>query len=191
MDYLLGLIQQHGGWVYLGLFAYCLLKSGTLPLFAGFAAQQQALDLGWVVAVVLAGGVLGDEGRFWLGRRYGDGWAEGRPQIQKWIRRCRLLLEHYGVWYLFLYRYPKGMRTIGALPVGLTQMPWSQFSVLNFASALTWTNVMVGLGYVFGASIQSAIEQGYGLITLVLLLGMVAWGWWLIRQLEQAVDQNS
>lgn len=191
MDEILGWIQQYGAWVYGLLFTYCFFKSGTLPIFAGFAAQQQALDVVWVVGLVLSGAVLGDELRFFVARRYGASWLEGRPRVARWVNRCRLLLDHYGLWYLFLYRYPKGMRTIGALPVGLTAMPWAQFSVVNFASALTWTNLMVGIGYVFGASIQSALEQGYGLISLLLLVGLVALGWWLIRQLEKSLPQNS
>ena len=45
MEGLLELIQEYGLWVYLLLFAYCALKSGALPLFAGYAAQAGALEL--------------------------------------------------------------------------------------------------------------------------------------------------
>jgi membrane protein DedA with SNARE-associated domain len=72
------------------------------------------------------------------------------------------------------------MRTIGALPVGLTTMKWHVFSALNAASALLWTGLLVGAGYYFGALIETAVVAGWGAVSLVLLLvfigvTVVAW----------------
>ena len=36
--------------------------------------------------------------------------------------RAQRLMARYGALYIFLYRYPKGMRTIGALPLDLGDM---------------------------------------------------------------------
>ncbi|WP_218940347.1 hypothetical protein [Denitrobaculum tricleocarpae] len=93
---------------YLLLFAYCALKSGTLPLFAGYAAQA------------------------------------------------------------------------GALPVGLTDMTWHRFTGLNAASADLWMALMVGAGYLFGASIEQAVKSGWtawnmALLGVFLLLFFLAW----------------
>ncbi len=71
MDGLSDLVREYGTWMYILLFAYCMLKSGSLPLFAGYAAQTQALDLSLVLAVTFAGGYLGDEARFFIARRTG------------------------------------------------------------------------------------------------------------------------
>ena len=38
MDGLSDLVREYGTWIYILLFAYCMLKSGSLPLFAGYAA---------------------------------------------------------------------------------------------------------------------------------------------------------
>ena len=65
-------------------------------------------------------------------------------------QRAADMIEKYGTAYIFLYRYPKGMRTIGALPVGLTNISWLKFTLLNGASALLWTGLLVGAGYSFG-----------------------------------------
>jgi hypothetical protein len=43
---LLTLLQQHGLFVYLLLFGYCALKSGWLPLFAGYAALDDVSLVG-------------------------------------------------------------------------------------------------------------------------------------------------
>ena len=63
-----GLMQDYGLWVYVILFLYCALKSGSLPLLAGYAAQAQLLDLSLVLGVTFAGGYLGDEARFLAAR---------------------------------------------------------------------------------------------------------------------------
>jgi hypothetical protein len=120
METVLALVRDYGTAVYVLLFAYCALKSGSLPLFAGYAAQTGALDVATVAAATFAGGYLGDEARFAVARRYGHRLSTGRPRMARLIARGTDLLDRYGLIYLFLYRYPKGMRTIGALPVGLT-----------------------------------------------------------------------
>lgn len=189
MDQILSLIDQYGTAVYFIIFAYCAFKSGLLPVFAGFAAQQGVLDPFTCAMAAVSGGYLGDELRFKLARHYGTDWAHDRPTLLKWITRAKRLLEIHGPAYIFIYRYPKGLRTVGALPVGLTQMPWAQFTVLNLASAASWGTLMVGLGFVFGQSLESAIQNGWGLISVMLLIGfaLVTWlAWKQIAKLDEA-----
>lgn len=64
MDELQSFFDAYGLWLYPALFAYCALKSGALPLFAGIAAANGLLDLRWVAISTLAGGILGDEAPF-------------------------------------------------------------------------------------------------------------------------------
>ena len=180
MDTILELIGNYGAAVYAILFLYCALKSGALPLFGGYAAQQGVLDPVLVVVAALAGGYLGDELRFAVARRYGAGWMSGRPRLARRMDRAEKLLERYGTAYLFLYRYPKGMRTIGALPVGLTDIRWRRFIVLNAASAVLWATLLVGAGYAFGEAIEGAVTQGWGAASVALLLvgiGLIWLGW--------------
>lgn len=160
--------------MYVLLFGYCALKSGALPLFGGYGAQVGALDLGLVATATFAGGYLGDELRFAVARRYGTGFVERRPRLEHLMSKAREMLDQYGPAYIFLYRYPKGMRTIGALPVGLTQMSWRRFTVLNGSSALMWTGLLIGAGYFFGSLIEDAVRDGWGAASVVLLLFFVA-----------------
>lgn len=169
METVLELVRQYGALSYALLFAYCALKSGALPLFAGYAAQAGALDVAVVAAAVFAGGYLGDEVRFHAVRRFGTGALESRPRFARMLGTARALLARYGAAYLFLYRYPKGMRTIGALPVGLTDIAWPRFTALNAASAALWTALLVGAGYLFGATIEQTVQDGWGVWSVALL----------------------
>ena len=125
MTNFVGLLQEYGTLIYLLLFAYCALKSGLLPLFAGYAAQLGGVDLLAVIAVTFAGGYLGDEARFFIARRHGEQFLSQWQRARRGLERAKRHMEHYGKSYIFLYRYTKGMRTIGALPVGLSNMPWA------------------------------------------------------------------
>lgn len=180
MEATLAVITEYGPLIYLLLFTYCALKSGSLPLFGGYAAQIGALDVMLVAMVVFAGGYLGDELRFAVARRYGAGFLMSKPRLSVLMDKAIIMLDAYGPAYIFLYRYPKGMRTIGALPVGLTTIRWRAFTILNAASALLWTGLLVGAGYYFGALIETAVVSGWGaasaiLLLFFLLLSLLAW----------------
>lgn len=189
MDGLLELVREYGPWIYLLLFVYCALKSGALPLFAGYAAQAGVLELMPVVAATFAGGYLGDEARFAIARRYGDAWSNKWPRVQRAINAAKALVARYGCAYIFLYRYPKGMRTIGALPIGLGSMSWSKFTALNAASAVVWTFALVAIGFAFGAQVEQAVSAGWGAASAFLLLLMVIgifYAWWRINRIHVA-----
>jgi len=179
------LVRDYGLWIYLLLFAYCALKSGALPLFAGYAAQANALELVPVVAATFGGGYLGDEIRFAIARRYGDNWSDRWPRLRKAISAAKALIARYGWAYMFLYRYPKGMRTIGALPMGLGSVSWPTFTALNAASAILWTSILVGIGFAFGAQVERAVSAGWGFASTLLLAVMVIgilYAWWRVNQ---------
>jgi membrane protein DedA with SNARE-associated domain len=180
MELVQSFIRDYGIAVYAILFAYCALKSGSLPLFAGFAAQTGNLDLATVSAATFMGGYLGDEARFWISRRFGNGIFEKYPRINRLVETGKHLLERFGSAYIFLYRYPKGMRTIGALPLGLTSIRWRTFTFLNAASAAVWTILLVGVGYLFGSAIEQAVASNWGfysVLALVLFVGMTLFAW--------------
>lgn len=191
MDVILSLIGEYGTLIYLLLFGYCALKSGALPLFGGYAAQVGALDVSYVALATLAGGYLGDEVRFQIARRYGVTIVETQPRLKALFIKAKTMMEHYGTAYIFLYRYPKGMRTIGALPVGLTHISWQKFTILNGASALLWTALLVGAGYMFGSAIEETVQNGWGVTSVALLLLLLATGvfaWWRINRIATSTN---
>ena len=176
MEQLLEWIEWYAPFVYVGLFAYCALKSGALPLFAGVAASFDALNPLLVIAVSFLGGYLGDEVRFYVARRYGLSKLSQKGRTRPWLDKCRALMQRYGTTYIFIYRYPKGMRTIGALPVGLTDISWRKFTLLNALSAALWAFLMIGAGLLFGDVIVAVVERGWGLVSVVPLWSACLWG---------------
>lgn len=170
------------------VFAYCALKSGVLPFFAGLAASSGILDVAAVAMATFLGGYLGDEARFFIARHYGHKLNFKTPRLQRALTTTRALMDRHGAGYIFVYRYPKGMRTIGALPVGLTDMQWFRFTFLNAASAGLWTLLLVGAGYLFGTQLADVMENGWSLFSVVLLLVFCIAGWLLIRGFRTTTD---
>lgn len=180
MQDILALIRDYGVVTYALLFAYCVFKSGTLPIFAGYAAKAGALDIGVVFLAVVAGGYLGDEVRFTLARRHGAGRLGKSERWKRALEIGKLLIERHGAFYIFAYRYPKGLRTIGALPIGLTPMLWLRFTILNLASAFVWATLLVGAGYMLGHLFEAGAGMWWGqigvlLLALFVLLCVYAW----------------
>lgn len=186
MQMLLDWISVNTFAVYAILFGYCALKSGALPLLAGITAQQGALDPVLVVAATFLGGYLGDEARFAVARAYGNRLLASRPRLRRWVERGVKVLNRHGAAYIFLYRYPKGMRTVGALPVGLSEMAWPRFSMLNAASAVTWASLLVGIGYLLGDQIAAATESWWGVASLGLLVIFLIVSWIVCYRIGKA-----
>lgn len=186
MQVLLDWISVNELAVYAILFGYCALKSGALPLLAGVVAQQGALDPFLAVLAAFLGGYLGDEARFAFARAYGDKVFLSRPRLRNWMEQAARVLDRYGAAYIFLYRYPKGMRTIGALPVGLSDMRWGHFTVLNAASAIVWAALLVGIGYLLGDQITAAAESWWGAASVALLVIFLIMSWLAFRQIGKA-----
>ncbi|WP_417517817.1 DedA family protein [Minwuia sp.] len=180
-------IEINQSLVYILLFGYCALKSGALPLLAGVLAHSGALDVVPVLAASFLGGYIGDEMRFFVARRYGDKLFASRPRWRAYVERAAQVMERYGTAYVFLYRYPKGMRTIGALPLGLSEISWMRFTLLNAASAALWSGVLVGLGFFLGDQLAEAAESWWGTASVVLLAIFLIAGWFAFRTINRRI----
>lgn len=191
MDAVFNLIAQYGAWVYALLFLYCGIKSGALPLFAGYAAAQGALGPVPVTIASFMGGYLGDELRFWWARRFGIAALARRPRIARVYQKAAAMFDRYGPWYIFLYRYPKGLRTIGALPVGLGRMRWLPFSLLNAASAAIWAVALVGAGFFLGEAIAETAAQNWGFVSVGLLAAVIGVAAILAWRLNRTTPHNT
>ena len=192
METILSLLDQYGVLVYFILFFYCALKSGWLPLFAGYAAYLQALDVYIVALATLMGGYLGDEIRFFVARRYGNQWLASSKTLNTLYKTAKILIDKYGTGYIFIYRYPKGLRTIGALQIGLTSIRWKKFTFLNFSSASLWVMVMVGGGYVFGETFDRIGIENLTAVSILLLIifSLSLWQLWR-KEKETALNKTS
>ena len=172
---------------YLVLFLGVMAENASLPvpgetilIIASFYSHHGHLNLGYVILLATVGCILGDNISFYVGRRL------GRPFIQQYgkyllITKKRLafverFFEKHGDKAIFIQRWITGVRVIGALVAGTTQMPWPRFLVFNCFGAITWVTAISLMAYTFAVNLPLLIKivgrSGWVLLGLLLAIGL-------------------
>ena len=172
---------------YLVLFLGVMAENASLPvpgetilIIASFYSHHGHLNLGYVILLATVGCILGDNISFYVGRRL------GRPFIQQYgkyllITKKRLaFVEHFfekhGDKTIFIQRWITGVRVIGALVAGTTQMPWPRFLLFNCLGAITWVTAISLMAYTFAVNLPLLIKivgrSGWVLLGLLLAIGL-------------------
>ncbi|HXF36162.1 MAG TPA: DedA family protein, partial [Actinomycetota bacterium] len=156
----------------------------TLVIVGGFYARVGALSLPWVIAVSVAGAILGDNLGYLLGRRFGRGLLE-RHGHRLLVTPARLAAadayyRRHGGKTVFLGRFIPVVRSVGFILAGVSHMPWRRFAAYDAAGSVLWGAANALLGYALGEAYARA--EGYlrvaGLVLLVLLAGAI----WLSKR---------
>ena len=166
-------VQDYGALVYALTFVWTFLEGETFVLFAGLAAQRDLLDARFVIAAAWAGTFVGDNAWFLLGRRYGARLMDQRPHWRASVDRALAALERWDAGFILSFRFIYGVRNVASFALGMSELKWRRFVVLNFLAAGLWACSFVGFGYVFGASlapILGTVGTGFGLAMLGLFL---------------------
>jgi membrane protein DedA with SNARE-associated domain len=173
---------------YFAVFVGTLLEGETILIAAGFAAQLGLLDWPHVVLVAIAGGTLGDQLAFLLGRWKGDALIERFPALARRKLRIYSFLERYDVVFILTVRFLYGLRIAGPLILGSGRVPLLRFAVLNVMGAVLWAVLVSGAGYAYGLTINSLIADvtRNAEIALVVILALSAALWPLRKFRTQA-----
>ena len=177
-------VDQYG---YLILFFGVMAENASLPvpgetilIIASFYSYHGNLVLVEVIALATIGCILGDNISFYLGRRL------GRPFITRYgkfffitpirLYHVELFFERHGDKTIFFQRWVTGVRVIGALVAGTTQMRWSRFLVFNCLGAITWVTAISLLTYLFAVNLELLVKilsrSGLALLALILAIGV-------------------
>jgi len=186
-------MARHGAGI---LFAICLVEALGLPvpaavalLTAGALVALGKLALGTAIVAAVAAFLLGDIVYFLLGR-YTGWWLLGilcristnpdsciLTSAEAFYRRGRMVLV--------FAKFIPGLNTMAPPLAGSMQMPAAQFLALDFAGALLYVGVYLGVGYAF-RDLLSAILDTMGraghvmeAVLLCAFLGYVAYRLWL------------
>lgn len=166
---------------YLAVFIGTLLEGETVLIAAGFAAHRGLLDWPLVVLVAMAGGTLGDQLMFLLGRWKGNALIERYPALARHKPRMHALLSRYNTIFILSVRFLYGLRIAGPLILGSFQVPVLRFAVLNILGATLWAALISGAGYTFGVAINSLIADMQKIEVVVFIaipvLGVLIWLW--------------
>jgi membrane protein DedA with SNARE-associated domain len=150
------LLSQYG---YFALFVGCLLEGETLLLLAGLAAHGGYLSLPVVAAVAFVGGTLGDQVAFFIGRRYGESLLGRWASLEAPAARVRRLIDRHAGLLIIGVRFMYGLRLVGPVAIGMSNVLTSRFIVFNLIGAAIWAVGVSSAGYVFGHAIEWLIAD--------------------------------
>ena len=148
------LIEQYG---LIAVFIACVAEGETAAILAGFFAHQ-GLFVPWQAFVaVFLGAFSGDAAFFLCGRRFADRPFVQRLRAKPGFDRAFELMQRHPALYVIGNRYVYGFRLVGGVAAGMSGIAAPKFVVLNAISALVWTILFTGIGYVFGLGAEQII----------------------------------
>ena len=145
------LIAQYG---YGAVFIGSLLEGETILLLAGAAARKGYLSYAAIVAIAFVGGSLGDQILFAVGRRHGEQLLRRYPYLAARAAPVQGLIRRHQNWLIVGVRFMYGVRLIGPLVIGMSNVPARRFVPLNLLGAAIWAPLVVGAGYLFAHALD-------------------------------------
>ena len=178
------LISSYG---YFAVFIGTLIEGETILIAAGFAAHRGLLDWPLVVVVAMAGGTLGDQLAFMLGRWRGEALFARFPALAQNKERVFRLLARYDVLFILSVRFMYGLRIAGPVILGSSRMSLRRFAFINVIGAALWAVIIAGAGWFFGAALEALLTNIKKIEEAVLVAILAAGaGFWLWRRRKRA-----
>jgi len=161
--HLAALVQQHGPWIYLLLFAIIFSETGlvvtpflpgdSLLFVAGALAAAGGMDVHLLGLVLVVAAVLGNTVNYSIGYYIGPKvfhWEGTRVFNRKALDRAHAFYERHGGKTIIITRFVPILRTFAPFVAGIGRMAYLRFSVYNLAGALAWVLSLLYAGYWFG-----------------------------------------
>ena len=165
-----------------------LVPGDVIVVLGGVLAQHGTMNLGLAFVVVLAGVLLGLHASYLLGR-YG-----GIPLLERWgarvgltpvrIQAVEAYFAQHGAKTVFLSAFIAGIKNLVPALAGASRMSYPRFLVYAFAGGVLRAALALAIGWIFGASIETAMKWFgranavvAGLIGFVVIAGAAFWFW--------------
>jgi membrane-associated protein len=160
---LLSLTQQYGMWVYAILFLIIYSETGlviapflpgdSLLFVAGALCGMGALQLEWLVPLLVLAAFSGDNTNYWVGRLVGIGLlkrAGGRLIRREHIDKTHAFYERHGGKTVILARFLPIIRTFAPFVAGIGMMDYRKFVMFSALGSVAWITSLTVAGYLFG-----------------------------------------
>ncbi len=173
-----------GRFGYVAVFGGALFEGETMLILGGLSAHRGYLQLPLVMLSAFAGGVLGDQAAYWLGRRYGDRVLARLRAPEAPVQRIRALVQRSAPVAIVANRFLYGLRTIGPVVIAMAGVPPARFAVFNAIGAALWAVAIVGAGYLFGHAVEAVLGNArrYEEILFAVVFGAGVIAWFTLRR---------
>jgi membrane-associated protein len=141
-----------------------LLIPGELGL-AVIGASSARTGLPWPVVLTCAivGGIAGDSASYWLGRKVGIDvvcrWRWTRRHLGRGVARAQVHFDRHGGSSVLIGRWIGALRAVVPVVAGAANMSYGRFLAWDIPGVLSWTTVVVLIGYRLGDPAAELIDQ--------------------------------
>jgi len=193
--YLEAFVQAYGVWVYAILFLVVFVETGlvvmpflpgdSLLFVVGAMAGAELLSLPWVLGLLTAAAILGDQCNYLIGRHFGQRLLNANT---RWFNRqaydqAHAFYERYGSITIVLARFLPFIRTFAPFVAGVADMNRRRFTLFNFLGAFVWVWGICIAGYMFGHIGWVKANLDKIIWAMILIPGLMAvWGAWRTRR---------
>ena len=158
---LLSLTHQYGVWVYAILFLIIYSETGlviapflpgdSLLFVAGALCGMGALQLEWLVPLLVLAAFCGDNTNYWVGRLVGMSLLKRTKLIKhEHIDKTHAFYEKHGGKTVILARFLPIIRTFAPFVAGIGIMYYRKFMLFSALGSLAWITSLAVAGYLFG-----------------------------------------
>jgi len=193
--YLEAFVQAYGVWIYAILFLVVFVETGlvvmpflpgdSLLFVVGAMAGAELLSLPWVLGLLTAAAILGDQCNYFIGRHFGQRLLNANT---RWFNRqaydqAHAFYERYGSITIVLARFLPFIRTFAPFVAGVADMDRRRFTIFNFLGAFIWVWGICIAGYMFGHIGWVKANLDKIIWAMILIPGLMAvWGAWRARR---------
>ncbi len=150
------LVREFG---YLAILIGTFLEGETILVVGGFAAYEGYLELPLVMVAAFFGSLFGDQLYFFIGRYNGRALLKRFPGWQPRVNRFRTMMDRHDTWFILVFRFLYGLRTVAPFAIGLSNVTLKKFIILNVISAAIWAATLAVLGFFFGRMMEAVLDD--------------------------------
>ncbi|MHC6228886.1 DedA family protein [Arthrobacter sp. MMS24-T111] len=163
------------------LFIGFVIPGETAAVLGGVVASRGEVQLGAMMALVVAAAIVGDSVGYEVGKHLGSRILKTRALARhsEKLQNAQDLLRRRGGSAVFLGRFTAFFRAVMPALAGTSRMPYGRFLAYNAAGGVVWGIGFVLLGFLAGNSYE-AVAQAAGrdiavVIAAVAVVALVAW----------------
>jgi membrane protein DedA with SNARE-associated domain len=145
---------------YVGMFlGSCIEGESVVLTISALAYKYDTISLPILMALAFLGSFLADQTLFFVGRRYGPGFIERRPEWEPKMKRVFHHLHRHSTLFILSFRFIYGIRNFSPIAIGAAGIPVKRFMILNCIAAFIWAVLSCGAGYFIGYMFADDIEE--------------------------------
>jgi membrane-associated protein len=159
-----------------GLFVGFFLPGDSLLITAGLVAAAGVLDLRWLIVLLGAAAIIGDQVGYAIGYRMGPVLFTKPKSLlfnPKHLDRTREFYVRHGAKTIVIARFVPIIRTFAPVVAGISQMEYRRFVLYNVAGGLGWVISMTSAGYLLGRAIPNIGSYVHLVVAIVVVLSVL------------------